>query len=58
MNDANRYTGQQQIIPAERMASMKAVVIGVGAIGRQVALNWRLGAERSPGIFAYHRFQR
>jgi len=34
----NRYLRQQQIIPAGRLAAVKATVIGVGAIGRQVAL--------------------
>ena len=34
----SRYLRQQQIIPADRLAAVKATVIGVGAIGRQVAL--------------------
>ena len=33
-----RYSRQQDIVPAERLAQCKATVIGVGAIGRQVAL--------------------
>ncbi|MCP4259364.1 MAG: ThiF family adenylyltransferase [Planctomycetes bacterium] len=33
-----RYSRQHDIVPAERLASCKASVIGVGAIGRQVAL--------------------
>jgi sulfur carrier protein ThiS adenylyltransferase len=33
-----RYSRQQDIIPVERMAACQATVIGVGAIGRQVAL--------------------
>ena len=33
-----RYSRQQDIIPADRLAACKATVIGVGAIGRQVAL--------------------
>ena len=33
-----RYSRQQDIVPAERIAQFKATVIGVGAIGRQVAL--------------------
>ena len=33
-----RYSRQRDIIPAERIAECKATVIGVGAIGRQVAL--------------------
>ena len=33
-----RYSRQQDIVPSERLAGCKATVIGVGAIGRQVAL--------------------
>jgi len=33
-----RYSRQKDIVPAERIAVCKATVIGVGAIGRQVAL--------------------
>jgi sulfur carrier protein ThiS adenylyltransferase len=33
-----RYSRQRDIVPAERIADCKASVIGVGAIGRQVAL--------------------
>jgi len=33
-----RYIRQQDIVPAERLATCNATVIGVGAIGRQVAL--------------------
>ena len=33
-----RYSRQKDIVPAERIAECKATVIGVGAIGRQVAL--------------------
>ena len=33
-----RYSRQHDIVPAERLAACKATVIGVGAIGRQVAL--------------------
>jgi hypothetical protein len=33
-----RYSRQTDIVPAERVAACKATVIGVGAIGRQVAL--------------------
>jgi sulfur carrier protein ThiS adenylyltransferase len=33
-----RYSRQRDIVPAERIADCKATVIGVGAIGRQVAL--------------------
>ena len=33
-----RYSRQQDIVPPERLAACKTTVIGVGAIGRQVAL--------------------
>jgi len=33
-----RYSRQRDIVPAERLTTCKATVIGVGAIGRQVAL--------------------
>jgi len=33
-----RFSRQRDIIPADRIASCKATIIGVGAIGRQVAL--------------------
>jgi sulfur carrier protein ThiS adenylyltransferase len=33
-----RYSRQKDIVPTERVAACKATVIGVGAIGRQVAL--------------------
>jgi hypothetical protein len=37
-NLSDRYSRQQDIVPPERLAACKATVIGVGAIGRQVAL--------------------
>lgn len=33
-----RYSRQKDIVPADRIAACKATVIGVGAIGRQIAL--------------------
>ena len=38
MNRNERYSRQQDIIPADQLKQCKATVIGVGAIGRQVAL--------------------
>jgi sulfur carrier protein ThiS adenylyltransferase len=38
MNSDDRYSRQRDIIPADRLALCRATVIGVGAIGRQVAL--------------------
>ena len=34
----DRYSRQRDIVPPDRLAACKATVIGVGAIGRQVAL--------------------
>ncbi len=34
----DRYSRQQDLVPQDRLASVKATVIGVGAIGRQIAL--------------------
>ena len=34
----DRYTRQQDLVPRERLADLLVTVIGVGAIGRQVAL--------------------
>jgi len=36
--DEKRYTRQADIVPAERMANLTVTVVGVGAIGRQIAL--------------------
>jgi sulfur carrier protein ThiS adenylyltransferase len=38
MSNNDRYSRQKDIVPAERISQCKATVIGVGAIGRQVAL--------------------
>lgn len=38
MNSPERYSRQQDIVPAERLSFCRATLIGVGAIGRQVAL--------------------
>jgi sulfur carrier protein ThiS adenylyltransferase len=38
MQQDERYSRQRDIVPAERIAECKATVIGVGAIGRHVAL--------------------
>ena len=38
MNTDERYSRQRDIIPTERLTQCHATVIGVGAIGRQVAL--------------------
>jgi sulfur carrier protein ThiS adenylyltransferase len=38
VQSSERYSRQRDIVPPERIADCKATVIGVGAIGRQVAL--------------------
>jgi hypothetical protein len=50
MKTANdeRYSRQRDIVPPERIAACKATVIGVGAIGRQVAL--QLSAMGTPWL--------
>ena len=35
---ANRFTRQQELVPIEKLKHLKVTVIGVGAIGRQVAI--------------------
>jgi sulfur carrier protein ThiS adenylyltransferase len=37
-SDPNRFQRQEDLVPKDRLADIKATVIGVGAIGRQVAL--------------------
>jgi len=37
-NDSERYSRQKDIVPVDKLAVCKATVVGVGAIGRQVAL--------------------
>ena len=37
LNNIERYSRQKDIIPVDKLADCKATVIGVGAIGRQVA---------------------
>src|SRR3954463_5995133 len=43
----DRFSRQQDLVPAERLAELATTVIGVGAIGRQVALQLAaIGARR------------
>src|SRR6056297_3546390 len=34
----NRFTPQQTLVPQDRLAELRVTIIGVGAIGRQLAL--------------------
>lgn len=45
---SDRFVRQQDLIPQDRLASVRATVIGVGAIGRQVAL--QLAAIGTPRL--------
>jgi len=38
VNAEERYSRQKDLVPMERLSACKATVVGVGAIGRQVAL--------------------
>ncbi len=46
--DTDRFVRQQDLIPQDRLTSVRATVIGVGAIGRQVAL--QLAAIGTPRL--------
>jgi sulfur carrier protein ThiS adenylyltransferase len=48
MPEQNRFVRQQDLVPRERLASLQATVIGVGAIGRQIAL--QLAAVGTPRV--------
>jgi sulfur carrier protein ThiS adenylyltransferase len=37
-SDQDRFQRQEDLVPRERLGQVKVTVIGVGAIGRQVAL--------------------
>jgi sulfur carrier protein ThiS adenylyltransferase len=48
MTTSDRFSRQQDIVPAERLGSCAISIIGVGAIGRQVAL--QLAAMGAPHL--------
>ena len=50
-NTADRNSRQRDLVPPEKLASVHAVVIGVGAVGRQVAL--QLAALGVPEMTLY-----
>ena len=47
-SEPDRFARQQDLVPRQRLAAMQVTVIGVGAIGRQVAL--QLAAIGTPRI--------
>ena len=47
-SEQDRFTRQSELVPADRLAKIRSTVIGVGAIGRQVAL--QLAAIGVPSI--------
>jgi len=47
-SEYDRFVRQQELVPRDRLATVKATVIGVGAIGRQLAL--QLAAVGTPQI--------
>ena len=38
IDEQDRYARQQDLVPQDRVADVRATVVGVGAVGRQVAL--------------------
>ena len=42
MTAQDRFTRQRDLVPADRLSCVATTVIGVGAIGRQVAYNSQL----------------
>ena len=38
MSEENRFVRQQDLVPRQRLAALQSTVIGVGAVGRQIAL--------------------
>ena len=47
-SEPNRFVRQEELVPQDRLAAIKATVIGVGAIGRQLSL--QLAAIGTPRI--------
>lgn len=47
-SEQNRFVRQRELVPEDRLAEIKATVIGVGAIGRQVAV--QLAAIGTPRL--------
>ena len=48
MPSADRYSRQAALVPRERLEAMEAAVVGVGAVGRQAAL--QLAAMGAPSL--------
>lgn len=48
MESSERYSRQRDLVPAERLATCRITIVGVGAIGRQIAL--QLAALGAPSL--------
>ena len=48
MTAQDRFVRQRELVPSDRLADITATVIGIGAIGRQIAL--QLAAIGTPRI--------
>ena len=53
----DRFERQRDLVPAKRLEDLKATVIGVGAIGRQVALQLAAIGVRSMQLFDFDRVE-
>lgn len=51
MNHEERYSRQRDLVPQEKLKGCRVTVVGVGAIGRQVAL--QLAAIGVPWLQAH-----
>jgi sulfur carrier protein ThiS adenylyltransferase len=53
VSEHDRYARQQDLVPQDRLAEVRATVIGVGAIGRQVSLQLAAIGVRRLQIFDF-----
>jgi sulfur carrier protein ThiS adenylyltransferase len=57
LNSINRFERQQDLVPQHRLESVTTTVIGVGAIGRQVALQLASIGVRRLQLFDFDRVE-
>jgi phosphoglycerate dehydrogenase-like enzyme len=50
ITEQDRFTRQRELVPADRLVNITVTVIGVGAIGRQVALQLAAVSEQAAGV--------